>query len=77
MLDSLARFFAISTAGFASFLEREAGYHVISLGLIVVGVCLVDPQTRPQIAHDLVVFATGVMARSMSGKLGAPQPPKA
>lgn len=55
-------------ANFALFLEREAGYHVVSLALIAAGVILVDPSQRPQIAHDLVIFGTGVLARSMGSK---------
>ena len=64
----MAAFLRFFLTGCVNFLEREAGYHVISLTLILVGVCLVDPQQRPQIAHDLVVFGTGVLARSMAGK---------
>lgn len=54
--------------GIAAFLEREAGYHVVSLALIIAGVALLDPAQRPQVAHDLVVFGTGVLARSMGSR---------
>jgi hypothetical protein len=60
-------------ASLALFLEREAGYHVVSLALIAAGIILVDPSQRPQIAHDLVIFGTGVLARSMSGKKDTPE----
>jgi hypothetical protein len=56
------------------FLEREAGYHMVSLMLIATGVILVDNTQRPQIAHDLVIFGTGVLARSMGSRK---QPPMA
>jgi hypothetical protein len=59
----------------ADFLEREAGYHVVSLLLIGVGVFFVDPAKRYEIAHDLVVFGTGVLARSMAGKTKGPAQP--
>jgi hypothetical protein len=61
-------------AAFASFLEREAGYHMVSLCLIATGVILVDNATRPQVAHDLVIFGTGVLARSMGSKKATPAP---
>jgi hypothetical protein len=61
-------------AAFALFLEREAGYHVVSLALIAAGIVLVDPSQRPQIAHDLVIFGTGVLARSMGSKSHPPDP---
>lgn len=54
--------------GLAAFLEREAGYHVVSLALILIGVFLIDAAQRAQIARDLVVFGTGVLARSMGSK---------
>lgn len=53
---------------FAAFLEREGGYSVVCLTLIVIGVCLVDHSGRSQVAHDLIVFGTGVLARSMGSK---------
>ncbi len=55
-------------ARLALFLEREAGYHSVSLLLIATGVWLVDGAMRPQIAHDLVIFGTGVLARSMGAR---------
>lgn len=55
----------------ADLLEREAGYHLVSLALILVGVLAIDRAQRAQVGHDLVVFGTGVLARSMSGKLAA------
>ena len=55
--------------------EREAGYHLVSLFLISLGVVLVDSSQRPQIAHDLVIFGTGVLARSMGArKLATTEP---
>jgi hypothetical protein len=59
----------------AALLEREAGYQLISLVLIVTGVSLVDAAQRPQIAHDLVLFGTGVLARSMGAKIHTPANP--
>ncbi len=56
----------------ALYLEREAGYHTVSLLLIAAGVVLVDPSQRPQIAHDLVIFGTGVLARSMGARKKEP-----
>lgn len=58
----------------ALFLEREAGYHCVSLLLIAAGVCLVAPEQRPQVAHDLVIFGTGVLARSMGSRKTVPPP---
>ncbi len=84
-------------ARLALFLEREAGYHSVSLLLLaylilaaqynswllplavllivpmcllsaIIGVWLVDGAMRPQIAHDLVIFGTGVLARSMGAR---------
>jgi hypothetical protein len=52
----------------ALFLEREAGYHAVSLVLIVAGMWLVDPANRAQVGRDLVVFGLGVLARSMGAK---------
>jgi hypothetical protein len=46
-------------------LEREAGYELLSLLLIVVGMVLIDGPHRAQMADRLITFALGVMARSM------------
>jgi len=55
--------------GLANLLEREAGYSIISLFLILGGVLLIDgAQARGQVAHDLVVFGLGVLSRSMGSK---------
>lgn len=59
---------------FSLFLEREAGYHCVSLLLIAAGIYLVNPEQRPQIAHDLVIFGTGVLARSMGSRKTLPPP---
>lgn len=67
-MESLSKAFVAMTLAFAALLEREAGYFLVSLSLIVVGVCLADQAARAQLAHDLVVFGTGVLARSMTGK---------
>ena len=57
----------------ALFLEREAGYHVVSLALIVAGIVIVDAAQRGPLGHDLVVFGLGVLSRSMAGaKADAP-----
>lgn len=53
-------------------LEREAGYHLISLLVILAGVVIVDAPARAAVGHDLVIFGLGVLSRSMAGKL---QPP--
>lgn len=58
----------------AVFLEREAGYTVVSLAVIVLGVGIADPALRPQFARDLVMFGLGVLARSMGSKKLAPTP---
>jgi hypothetical protein len=68
----LAQFLNAVVGGFAALLEREAGYHVVSLILIGVGVTLVDQASRAQVAHDLVIFGTGVLARSMGAKKNPP-----
>ena len=52
----------------ALFIEREAGYSVISLAIIALGVGLGDPTQRAQFARDLVIFGLGVLARSMGTK---------
>jgi hypothetical protein len=49
----------------ADFLEREAGYELLSLFLIVGGLCLLDGPARGQAADRMLTFALGVMARSM------------
>jgi len=50
----------------AAFLEREAGYELISLLLIIGGLCLLDgPAARGQAADRILTFTLGVMARSM------------
>jgi hypothetical protein len=64
----MGRFINSASLAIAGLLEREAGYFLISLALITVGVCLVDSASRGQVAHDLVVFGTGVLARSMGVK---------
>lgn len=61
----LAQLINSATLAIAALLEREAGYFLISLTMIATGVCLVDAGQRGQVAHDLVVFGTGVLARSM------------
>ncbi len=57
----------------AEFLEREAGYCLVSLAVIAGGLVLMDPAQRAQVSHDLVVFGIGVLARSMGSKKGAPE----
>ena len=52
----------------AVFFEREAGYHLVSLAVIVLGVYIADPAARAAFAHDLVIFGLGVLARSMGAK---------
>jgi len=68
MLEQLSKFINATAVTIATLLEREAGYHLVSLVLIAVGVVLVDAAQRGQVAHDLVVFGTGVLARSMGGR---------
>ena len=53
-------------------LEREAGYHLISLLVILVGILVIDAQARGAVGHDLVIFGLGVMSRSMAGKIPLP-----
>lgn len=67
-MEALSRFLHAFGSGLAQFLEREAGYHMVSLVVILVGVMLLDAGQRPQVSRDLVVFGTGVLARSMGGK---------
>ena len=62
------RFLTAAFVGVCNLLEREAGYHLVSLALILTGVMLVDAAQRGAVAHDLVVFGTGVLARSMGGQ---------
>lgn len=52
----------------AEFLEREAGYEIVSLVLIVAGMMLLDGPQRAQAADRLITFALGVMARSMGSR---------
>ena len=49
----------------AEFVEREAGYVLVGLFLIAVGMALVDGPQRAQAADRLITFALGVMATSM------------
>jgi hypothetical protein len=51
----------------AEFLEREAGYELLSVLLIAAGLVLVDGPQRAQAADRLITFALGIMARSMGG----------
>jgi hypothetical protein len=51
----------------SEFLEREAGYELLSLLLIAGGLILVDGPQRAQAADRLITFALGIMARSMGG----------
>lgn len=57
----------------AEFLEREAGYSLLSLAIIVLGVSLSDSFQRVQFARDLVIFGLGVLARSMGTKKSTQQ----
>jgi hypothetical protein len=52
----------------AEFLEREAGYELLSLLLIIGGLALVDGAVRAQSADRLITFGLGVMARSMGAR---------
>jgi hypothetical protein len=58
----------------AEFLEREAGYEMLSVALIVGGLALVDGAARAQSADRLITFGLGVLARSMGAKKN-PAPP--
>ena len=52
----------------AAFIERQAGYIVTSWFLICFGIALIHfGGVYADTGHDLIVFATGVMARSMVG----------
>jgi hypothetical protein len=57
----------VNALSLAEFLEREAGYELLSLLLIVGGMALVDGTQRAQAADRLITFALGVLARSMGG----------
>ena len=65
----------------ADFIERQAGYIVTSWFLICFGIALIHfGGVYADTGHDLIVFATGVMARSMVGHqttsaAPAPEPP--
>jgi len=50
---------------FANFLEREAGYLIVSMLLLVVGAVFHKLQIPK--ADDLIIFSLGVMSRSMLG----------
>lgn len=56
----------------AEFVEREAGYALVSLLLICIGLVLVDGPQRQQAADRLITFALGVMARSMGSNRKLP-----
>ncbi len=56
----------------AVFLEREAGYHIVSLAVIAIGISMADPLARAALARDLVIFGLGVLSRSMGGKAQVP-----
>lgn len=70
MTNSMSAFYQFVFA----LLEREAGYHLMSFSLIVLGVLLIEPVKRAEIAHDLITFGLGVMARSMGSKKPDPPP---
>jgi hypothetical protein len=67
-MRSLSDFLTSVGVGFAQFLEREAGYECMSVGLIVVGIVAVDPNSRAQVGRDLISFGLGVLARSMGAR---------
>jgi hypothetical protein len=67
-MRSLSDFLNALGAGLAAFLEREAGYELLSLVLIAIGMLVLDPPTRAQVARDLVSFALGILARSMGAR---------
>jgi hypothetical protein len=71
MLRAISDFISSLGYGLAIFMEREAGYQAMSLALIVFGVYISDGKARTEIAHDLIVFGLGVMARSMGTKKNA------
>lgn len=50
------------------FVESQAGQLIISLLLMLIGIGLLDPQSRGEIGKQLVMFALGVMSRSMETK---------
>jgi hypothetical protein len=56
---------------YAEFLEREAGYELLSLLLIIGGMALVDGPHRTQAADHIITFAMGVLARSMGARKNA------
>ena len=58
----------------ADFLEREAGHVMVSLALILIGAALWAIH-MPK-GEDLIVFALGVLGRSMIGTKRAPGPPQ-
>lgn len=66
-------------SGFCQFvlalLEREAGYHLMSFSLIITGLLVIEPTKRAEVAHDLITFGLGVMARSMGSKKPELPPP--
>ena len=52
----------------ASFIERQAGYIVTCWFLIMFGIALIRfGGVYSDTGHDLIVFATGVLSRSMVG----------
>jgi len=64
-MKSFGQFFVNMGLCFAGFLEREAGYAVMSMMLIAAGLVLVDPAHRALSADRIITFALGVLARSM------------
>jgi hypothetical protein len=57
--------------GLASFMEREAGHSAIALVLIFLAIKICDPATRAAAAHDLMIYALGMISKGMGG--GPPQ----
>lgn len=54
------------------FIEREAGYAILCMCLIIGGMAFVDGPQRALAADRLITFALGVMARSMGSRKNLP-----
>ena len=51
--------------GLVRLLEREAGHTLIAVVLIWTALHMSDPQSRAAAAHDVLVFALGMLAKGM------------
>lgn len=52
----------------ANFIESPGGQQIVTLLVMMAGIWLLDPQSRTETGKQMVMFALGVMSRSMETK---------